>query len=172
VKTIHRGSSYLRVADPSWRDPLDGSYSKTKGGRWNPPDSFPVVYLNRDERVARANVERLYEGLPYGPEDIDPDAGPDLVATRVPDTEYVDVITNEGCEAVGLPATYPRDENGKRVPQEDCQSIGQAAWEAEELGIAARSAARAAPSDGEELAYFDHGDPLLVVRRARFGDWY
>jgi RES domain-containing protein len=172
VKRIPRGGSYLRVADPSWDDPLDGRYSQTQGGRWNPADSFPVVYLGRDERVARANVHRLYEGLPYGPEDIDPDAGPELVATRVPDAEYVDVITDEGCESVGLPASYPDDEDGAPVAGERCQSIGQSAWDAGELGIACRSAAKRAPVDGEELAWFDRGDALPLVSRTRFGDWY
>jgi RES domain len=160
------------VADPSWDDPLVGGYSPTRGGRWNPANSFPVVYLNGDERVARANVHRLYEGLPYGPEDIHPDAGPDLVATRVTDADYIDVITNEGCEAVGLPATYPYDETGVRVPQGSCQSIGQKAWDGGELGVACRSAAKLAPVDGEELAWFDRGDALPLLSRTRFGDWY
>lgn len=160
------------MADPGWRDALDGSYSKGRGGRWNPPDSFPVIYLSRDERIARANVDRLYVGLPYGPEDIDPAGGPDLVTTDVPSAEYVDVITDEGCLDAGLPATYPQDATGAPVPREACQPIGQAAWDGGELGIAARSAARSGPSDGEELAYFDRGDPLPLRDRTRFGDWY
>ena len=42
---------------------------------------FPVVYLNGDERVARANVLQRFEGLPYGPEDLEPSAAPALVST-------------------------------------------------------------------------------------------
>ena len=92
MKRIRRSGAYLRVADPDWDDPLDGSFSRIKGGRWNAPGSFPVVYLNRSEHVAHANVDRKYDGLPYGPEDVDPDAGPDLVETRVPQARYVDIV--------------------------------------------------------------------------------
>ena len=46
-----------------------------RGGRWNPPESFPVVYLCRSVPVARANVYRKLEGQPYGPEDLRPGAG-------------------------------------------------------------------------------------------------
>jgi len=45
MRTVERGGPYLRVADPGWEDPLDGSYAANRGGRWNPPESFAVVYL-------------------------------------------------------------------------------------------------------------------------------
>lgn len=169
---LERGGRYLRVADPAWSDPLDGGHSQAAGGRWNAPGSFPVVYLCGDENVARANVDRLYEGLPYGPEDIDPDVGPDLVATDIPAAAYVDALTAAGCEAVGLPTTHPFDADGSLVPWRRCQPIGEAAWEAGELGIACRSAAPRAPRGSGELANFDRGAALSVVDRRPFGDWY
>lgn len=169
---LERGGRYLRVADPAWSDPLGGGFSQAVGGRWNSADSFPVVYLCGDEHVARANVDRLYEGLPYGPEDIDRDGGPDLMATDVPVAAYVDALTAAGCEAVGLPTTYPLDADGSVVPWRRCQRIGEAAWEAGEPGIACRSAAPRARRGGEELAHFDRGVALNVVERRRFGDWY
>jgi hypothetical protein len=172
VKRIRRGGGYLRVADPDWDDPLDGSYSRARGGRWNSPGSFPVVYLNRDEGVARANLNRKYEDLPYGPEDIDSDSGPDLVETAVPDSDYGDVVTDEGCAAVDLPTSYPYEADGEPIPQERCWPIGQAAWDDDDRGIACRSAAREAPAGGEELAYFDRGERLPLTSRVRFLDWY
>lgn len=57
-------------------DPVSAAH---EGGRWNPPGSFGVLYLNLGEDVARANVARLFAGLPYGPEDLDPDTAPMLV---------------------------------------------------------------------------------------------
>lgn len=52
-RRVRRGGIFHRLADPDWDDPLDGSYAKVHGGRWNPPESFPVLYLNADENVAR-----------------------------------------------------------------------------------------------------------------------
>ena len=72
MRRIRRGGAYLRIADPAWVDPLDASYSMVRGGRWNPPESFPVLYLNRDLLTARANLERKFAGRPYGPETLDP----------------------------------------------------------------------------------------------------
>jgi hypothetical protein len=170
--TISRGGRYLRVADPYWDDPLSGEHAKSRGGRWNPPGSFPVAYLNRDERVARANVLRRFDGLPYGPEDLDPETAPVLVGTVVPRRRCVDVVTDAGCLSGGLPTTYPRDESGRTVPHERCRPLGQAAWDARLPGIACRSAAPAAPADGEELAWFDRGDGLSVADVRPFDDWF
>jgi RES domain len=150
VRTIRRGGSYLRVADPDWNDPLDGHYAADRGGRWNPPESFPVVYLCRSIPVARANVYRKLEGQPYAPEDLRPGAGPVLVRTTVPEDRYLNVLTDAGCSDAGLPRTYPLDGRRRTVPWRRCQPIGHQAWEAGLPGVAARSAASA----GEELAYF------------------
>jgi hypothetical protein len=154
VRTIRRGGPYLRVADPGWEDPLDGRHAALRGGRWNPPESFPVVYLCRGIGVARANVYRLLARHPYGPEDLRPEAGPLLVATTVPEDRYLNVVTDAGCAAVGLPRTYPRDSRGRIVPHRRCRPIGERARERGLPGIAARSAVRNAPAGGEELAYF------------------
>jgi hypothetical protein len=169
---VARGGVYVRVADPDWDDPLSGKCAKARGGRWNPPGSFPVVYLNADERVARANVLHRFDGLPYGPEDLEPAAAPVLVSTVVPEDEFVDVVDDAGCAAVGLPPTYPVDEEGAPVPHEACRPVGQAAWDAGLPGIACRSAAPAAPPGGEELARFDRGEPLEPLGVRRFPDWF
>jgi hypothetical protein len=169
---VTRGGVYVRVADPDWDDPLSGEFAKARGGRWNPPGGFPIVYLNADERVARANVLHRFDGLPYGPEDLEPSAAPVLVSTVVPEDEFVDVVGDAGCAAVGLPPTYPVDEDGAPVPHDACRLVGQAAWDARLPGIACRSAAPAAPPGGEELARFDRGEPLEPLRVRRFPDWF
>jgi hypothetical protein len=151
LRTIRRGGPYLRVADPDWDDPLDGRYAAERGGRWNPPESFPVVYLCQTIEVARAIVYRRLARQPYGPEDLRPGAGPVLVRTRVPGDRYLNAITEAGLRDVGLPVTYPRDSRRRIVPHSRCQAIGLRAWEAGLPGIGARSAAAA---QGEELAYF------------------
>jgi RES domain-containing protein len=173
VRTIRREGEYLRVADPAWSDPLDGRWSTHQGGRWNPPGSFPVVYLCASEAVARANVYRLLVDQPYGPEDLRPEAGPVLVATRVPEDRYADLITARGLESAGLPASFPRDGRGRRISWSRCQPVGVAAWEEGHPGIAARSAAPGAPPRSEELAFFERGRRRLRARSTRpFADWF
>lgn len=169
---VTRGGVYVRVADPDWEDPLSGDFAKARGGRWNAPGAFPVVYLNGDVRVARANVLQRFAGLPYGPEDLEPSAAPALVSTAVPEDEFVDVVSDAGCAAVGLPRTYPVHDDGVPVSHELCRPVGQAAWDAGLPGIACRSAAPAAPPGGEELAHFGRGEPLTPLQVRRFADWF
>jgi len=170
--TVTRGGGYLRVADPGWKDPLSGEYAGRAGGRWNPPGGFAVVYLNADVRVARANVLARFAGLPYGPEDLEPSAAPVLVSTEVEPADFADLVSAAGCVAAGLPATYPKDAAGLPVPHAACRPVGRAAWDAGLPGIACRSAAPAAPADGEELAWFPRGRSLKVLGVRRFDDWF
>jgi hypothetical protein len=172
MRHIRRGGEYLRVADPGWGDPLDGSYAGRSGGRWNPPGSFPVVYLCRGVRVARANVFSRLRDQPYGPEDLDPASGPVLVATHLPETRQVDVVTARGCRAAGLPASYPLDARGRTIAHERCQPIGMTAWREGEPGIACRSAAPGASRRDEELAWFGRRRRLRPRRVLEFERWF
>ena len=173
MRHIRRGGRYFRVADPHWEDPLDGSYARERGGRWNPPQSFPVVYTARSVATARANVYRLLVDLPYGPEDLEPASAPVLVTTEVPTDRYVDAVTVRGLASLALPESYPVDATGARVGPERCEAIGQSAWDAGEPGIACRSAAPTAPSRGEELAYFERsGRRLRADSTTPFEDWF
>ncbi len=171
---VVRGGRHVRVVDPAWRSPLDGSYAAQRGGRWNPPGSFPVVHLCSTVQVARANVLRRFDGLPYSVLDLLPDRRPDLVETDVREHRAVDVVTDAGCRAAGLPPTYPREPDGTEVRWARCQRIGQIAWEQAEAAIACRSAAARAGDEDEELAWLVHGreDRLRVRRRRSFDDWF
>jgi hypothetical protein len=162
------------VVDPAWRRPLDPGFAAARGGRWNPLGSFPVLYLCATRDVARANVLRRFAGLPYGPIDILPERRPVLIETDVPDRRAVDVTTDEGCRAAGLPATYPFDRRGRIVGWERTHPVGEVAWDQGETSIAARSAAVARDEHGEELAWFVRaaGDRLRVAVRRRFDDWF
>jgi RES domain-containing protein len=171
MRHIERGGLYLRIAEPSWRDPLSGRYSRDSGGRWNAPGSFEVVYLNKGIDVARAQVRRKLEPRGILPEDLDPEQGPDLVHTEVPAQSYIDASTDRGLRSLGLPSTYPLDKRGTEVPHSTCQSIGQEVWDEGEPGIACRSAASPL-SQAEELAYFIRGDRLRVKRREKFSTWF
>jgi len=170
---VRRGGRYLRVADPSWLRPLDGRYARDRGGRWNAPGSFPVVYLFSAVDVARSFVFARFEGHPYSAFDLRPESGPDLVETDVPEDRFVDVVTDDGCRAAGLPVTYPRDDDGVLVPHERCHPIGRQAFDQGEAGVACRSATARPRDEGEELAWFARGPQGLRTRRRRaFTDWF
>jgi RES domain-containing protein len=172
LPTIQRGGRYLRVADPTWKDPLDGAHSRERGGRWNPPQTFPVVYLNKTVRAARANVARLFAGMPYGPEDLLPEAAPVLMGTDVPHAKYLDVITDAGCMKLGLAPTYPLDDTGHPIGHERCQSIGERAWHAGLPGVACHSAAPNTTTTDEELAWFQRDRRLTASERLPFETWF
>ena len=171
---VVRGGHHVRVADPAWRSPLDGSYAAQRGGRWNPPGSFPVVYLCSTVQVARANVLRRFDGLAYSVLDLLPDRRPVLVETDLREHRAVDLVTDLGCRAAGLPSTYQHDADGTEVGWGRCQPVGQIAWAQDEAAITYRSAAARLGDEGEELAWFVHGreDRLRVRRRRSFDDWF
>jgi len=170
--TVRRGGGYNRLADPGWLDPLDTSFAKSVGGRWNAPGSFAVLHLNRDERVARLQADHKLAGQPYGIEDLEPAEQHDLVLVDVPEAERLDCLSDGGLEAVGLPPSYPRFADGEPVGHHVCQQIGRRAYEAAHTGIGCRSAARGATGSDEELALFEGHTALAVKGRRSFTVWY
>jgi len=171
--TTARGGAYNRLAEPAWEDPLDISFSKAHGGRWNAPGTFGVLYLNASETMARAQVQRKLAGHPYGVEDLDPAEQHDLVEVDVPWGEFLDCVSNDGLLAVGLPASYPDDAAGGMTGHEPCQAIGATAYADGLPGVACRSAAMAAPAGDEELAVFEgHATGVTMTGRRSFADWY
>jgi hypothetical protein len=173
-RTIRRRGSYSRLAEPSWGDPLDTNYLSERGGRWNPPGSFGVLYLNRDVRMARRQAQHKLSGHPYGVEDLDEAEQHDLIDVEVAERDWLDCVTAAGLEAVGLPVTYPRHRNGRPVRHANCQPIGQAAFDDGRPGIAGRSAATGASPTDEELGVFDRGVDISVQMTGRlpFADWF
>jgi len=163
VDHLRDAKAWYRVADTGWDDPLDPSFAQRFGGRWNPPGSYPTLYLNEDVNTARSQIHRMLEGSPVRPEDLDDRFV--LVTARLPSRQKVaDAVTDEGLAALGLPGSYPLDESGERVPHKTCQPIGAVVHELELRGVHARSAAMTAGT-GRELAWFparpsSHATPL------------
>ncbi len=169
IRTVTIGGSYHRVADPDWSDPLDPSYaSVAPGQRWNPP-GLPCLYLNADIATARANVGRLFDGLPYGPEDLDPATAPILLDVTVPEGEAADAFTDEGLTSCGLPTTFPLDTQGNPIPHHRCQTLGQAAFDAGLDGVDSRSAAHGGI---HELAWFPRDRAPQELSRHAFDRWW
>lgn len=171
---VTRSGRSVRVADPDWRQPLDPRFATVRGGRWNPPSSFPVLYLCATVAVAREVVLGRFARLPYGLLDLRADRRPVLIETDVPAHRAVDVVTGAGCRAASLPVSYPYDARGRKIGWARTQPIGEAAWDQDERSIACRSAALPKGGDGEELAWFVRGrsDRLAVSARRSFEDWF
>ncbi|WP_419842063.1 RES domain-containing protein [Candidatus Poriferisodalis sp.] len=167
--TTSIGGTYYRVADPDWSDPLDPSFASAGlGRRWNPP-GLACLYLNADVTTARANVWRLFVGLPYGPEDLEPATAPVLVNVAVPDGEAADAFSDDGLVRLGLPTSFPHDGEGELVPHRTCQPLGQAAFDAGLDGVDARSAAAGGV---RELVWFPRGRPAQQLSRLSLDQWW
>jgi len=155
--------TWLRIANPAWADPLDPAFAAERGQRWNPPHSFPTLYLNEDMVTARLNLRVFVAGWGYEPEDLRDDTGPRLVSAHLPRAQRVaDVHTAAGVAAVGLPATYPLDRDRHLVGHDVCQMIGTQVHAQGLRGVRCRSA-RAPDGAGRELAWF----PGTARSRAR-----
>ncbi|MDQ1365651.1 MAG: hypothetical protein QOE57_1693 [Acidimicrobiaceae bacterium] len=168
------GHTWLRIADPGWADPLDPTFAAASGQRWNPPNSFPVLYLNEDVVTARLNLRRFIAGWPFEPEDLRDDTGPCLVSARLPRSQRVaDVHTRAGVAAVGLPASYPLDGAGQLIGHGACQPIGVRAHAYRLRGVRCRSA-RAPDGAGSELAWFPatSRSHAHIVGTAMFEAWF
>lgn len=165
---------WWRVADPAWRNPLDPSYAARRGGRWNPPGSFPTLYLNEDVVTARLNLRAFIAAWPYEPEDLRADPGPVLVGATLPRSQQVcDAHSPAGVKAAGLPSSYPRDSSGALVPRAACQRVGQRVKQAGLRGVRCRSAQSAAGA-GRELAWFPATARSVARLRETlaFDEWY
>jgi hypothetical protein len=166
--------TWWRIADPAWSDPFDPSYAATCGGRWNPPDSFPTLYLNEDPVTARLNLHAFIARWPYEPEDLRAENGPVLVGAILPRAQDVcDIHTRAGVRGAGLPSTYPLDGNGKPVPRSRCQRIGARARKLGLRGVRSRSA-QSRDGAGRDLAWFPatRRSRATLAARLSFKQWY
>lgn len=172
-RSLSRGGTYARLAEPAWEDPLDTSYAKAAGGRWNPAGRYGALYLKATVEVARIQVRHKLAGHPYGPEDLDPVEQHDLVWVDVPVRDWLDCVTETGLEAVGLPKSYPTGPTGETVPWADCQGVGAQALADGRVGVACRSAATGAAVTDEELAVFETAIQMVTMReRVSFEQWW
>lgn len=173
-ETLADGWTWWRIADADWDNPLDPDFARRRGGRWNPPDSFPTLYLNEDLVSSRLNLRAFIAQWPYEPEDLRAETGPVLVAAKLPrHQEVADIHTPKGAKAAGLPKTYPFEKRGKRVPHSRCQLVGQAVKVEGLKGIRTRSA-QAPDGAGRELAWFPatKRSAATQVNCLSFDEWY
>jgi len=166
---VRRSGPYYRVVAPKWVDPADTSYSKQRGGRWNPAGEFGALYLNATIQVAAANARAQHAGRAIKLFDLLPEARPELVTFEVPIVDVLDACTPKGIAALGFAENFPHG-----VPWPPCQAIAREVRANALSGVASRSAAESteATSVGEELALFDKVVAGPPRARRRFDKWY
>jgi RES domain-containing protein len=135
--TFYRHASFDHEA-------LKGS---SAGGRWGPPDLYPVLYLGRPPGSV---VGEAYRHLVDDVEGMRPElvAPRRFVTCRIAVGNLLDLRTPEAVEAVGL-----RDDDLYSAPGDDgaCQRVGRVAHQLELHGVIAPAATRL----GETLALFE-----------------
>lgn len=174
TETLLNDHEWLRIADPSWADALDPTFSVLAGGRWNSPGSHPTLYLNEDLVTARFNLTLFISGWPYAPEDLRDDTGPVLVHALLPRDQVVaDCHTPKGIHALGFPDSYPCDAAGRLIPHSTCQPVGERIHARKLRGVRCRSA-RVPAGDGRELAWFPASPRSRAreVERQVYSTWF
>ncbi len=167
------GRVWLRVADPSWPDPLDGTFAGLRGGRWNAPGAGAVLYLNADVATARFQIDRMLEGTPVTVEDLDDEAFVLAFAVLPRAQICADAVSDAGLRALGLPGSYPLDRAGAEIPHSTCQPIGAAVRERRLRGIWYRSACTG-DGRGRELAWLpatSRSVATVAKPSIPLGDW-
>lgn len=122
--------------------PLDTGGSRIHGGRWNPKESFPVLYLGLSPETAVAEFYRLVERQGRHPSDLLPRR---LTTVDVALVRVLDLTVGGSAETLGL--------HLHELTAEDpspCQAVGDAAHY---LGFEAVKAP-SATGTGEVLAVF------------------
>jgi RES domain-containing protein len=127
------------------RDPLSGEGARLHGGRWNPPDLFPVIYLAVPQSACMRELEKA-----AADNHIDV-----AIQLQVPYNMHTIMLDD-------IPVLDLRDENTQASlgletdditgPWDACQPIGHAAWFLEFAGVLAPSSTGA----GLTLALFEH----------------
>src|SRR5713226_410482 len=98
----------FRCIPHSSTEPLSTVSSLQYGGRWNSPESFPVLYTFLNRNLARTWVEARFNRDGVALTDAQPEILPDLLVLECDIEPLADLTSDAGLEAVGLPDTYPK----------------------------------------------------------------
>ena len=101
----HEHLPLYRVLHAGRRDPLDASGSLTGSRRWN-TSAFPALYTCCSENTARAVARDRLSVAATDLEELQVEARPVLFELEWKG-EVVDVASEEGVRAAGLPTAYP-----------------------------------------------------------------
>lgn len=132
--------------------PMSGEGARTVGGRWNPPDSFPTLYLGSSTETAEAEVSRAFATQGRSLRDA---VGLVIYEYRIELIAVLDLTASDALERTGLTREIVRG-----ADRDACQAVGDAAHFVGLEGIRAPSAAGV----GETIAIFiDKQRPESVI---------
>ena len=97
-RIAYRGEAFRHMA-ARWEDPLSGEGGRIHGGRFNPPDSFPVLYLCTTRPCAAAELRYRGERLVIGVEGLLPRV---LYRYEVSLDRVLDLTSGETLEHFGV----------------------------------------------------------------------
>ncbi|HEV8650482.1 MAG TPA: RES domain-containing protein [Actinomycetes bacterium] len=116
------------------RDPLSGVGARLFGGRWNPRDVFPTIYLAQPLATCIGEFDRLAVA-----NSIDPLAmlkrPHELHTVTATDLQILDLREEKSLSYVGLAPEDIADDD-----RTACQAVGHAAWFLQMSGVVAPSA--------------------------------
>ncbi|MEX2624726.1 MAG: RES family NAD+ phosphorylase [Acidimicrobiia bacterium] len=98
--TAYRGEAFRHMA-ARWDNPLSGEGAKIHGGRFNPPDSFPVLYLCTTRPCAVAEFRHLGNRMTIALEGLLPRA---LHRYQISLHRVLDLTSVETLERLGITA--------------------------------------------------------------------
>lgn len=157
--TAWSGTCYRYAA--ARREPLSGEGARRFGGRWNPPDLFPTVYLAQPLRSCMREFQRYASAQNTEPEHL-LQVPYRLHTIAVEGLQVLDLRTPNARTYVGL-----ADEDLVDDDWSACQSIGHAAWFLNMAGVIAPSATGV----GLVAAAFEFRAEVGQVRVARSEDF-
>lgn len=165
----------FRLIPHGSNEPLSTTYSLA-GGRWNPSNSFEVMYTFTNTTTARQYMGAIEEetGQPWV--DVAPELQPDLLILDWTVSSLTDLATNEGLAVYNLPSTYPAGFEGV-AGWPRAQPIGAAIHSTSAAGLVARSATAGNfsgdPIKWAEVAVFpERASTPTLVHRMSFEEWY
>lgn len=156
---------YATVKDAQ-KAAIDGTHAQKKGGRWNPPESYEVLYTSCTEAVAIANLRQKYRGRSFQLSHLAEEDEPDLYDLEVDQERLVDAVSEPGLHGLGLSPAYPAG-----IGHNVTQPIGASLHGEGYAGVWCRSAAE---PTGQEIALFmdNSKKPKLVRPPRRLAEWF
>jgi RES domain-containing protein len=140
--------------------PLSGAGARLHGGRWNPPDSFSVLYLALEQETTAREFLRMAERQRRAPEDFMPRQ---MYRYEVTLSDVLDLRAESARARLGL-----GDGDLVREDAARCREVGACAHYCGREGILAPSAT----GQGTVLAvFFERLQPGSEVREVSSTEW-